>query len=76
MRDNVLCGSVSRPDLAPWTIGFYHEPVRGDGSDREKIFLRFQRTEMQKDIIVDSIFFFFFFIELSQESRTIDRTIH
>lgn len=52
VRDNVVRGCMRRPDLAPRTIGFYHEPIRRNCSDCEKIFLRLQRTETQNKIIL------------------------
>lgn len=56
VRNNVIRGCVRRPDLAPRTIGLYHEPVRRNGSDREKVFLRLQRAVKQDELIRSLLF--------------------
>lgn len=44
IRNDILRRRVRRPNLAPRTIGFYHQSVRGNGGNRKEVFFRFERT--------------------------------
>lgn len=73
---NILRGHVRLSNLAPWTIRFYHKPIWRNGSDREEIFFRLQRTKTRGELSTIFCIVLFICIVFYNSIRIVQRSYH